>query len=59
MQHGPFLVFFHSGCRLLVPTVLPQATAPIRATRSSEVAVAVRVLNRMLELGRPESVRIA
>ncbi len=25
----------------------------------SEVAIAVRVLNRMLELGRPESVRIA
>ena len=26
--------------------------------RASEVAVAVRALNRMLELGRPESVRI-
>jgi hypothetical protein len=27
--------------------------------RASEVDVAVRALNRMLELGRPESVRIA
>jgi hypothetical protein len=27
--------------------------------RASEVAVAVRALNRMLELGRPESVRVA
>jgi hypothetical protein len=28
-------------------------------SRATEVAVAVRVLNRMLELGRPESVRVA
>jgi hypothetical protein len=27
--------------------------------QATEVAVAVRALNRMLELGRPESVRIA
>jgi len=27
--------------------------------RVTEVAIAVRALNRMLELGRPESVRIA
>jgi hypothetical protein len=27
--------------------------------RAAEVAIAVRALNRMLELGRPESVRIA
>ena len=27
--------------------------------RATEVAVAVQVLNRMLELGRPESVRVA
>ena len=27
--------------------------------RATEVAIAVRALNRMLELGRPESVRIA
>ena len=27
--------------------------------QASEVAIAVRVLNRMLELGRPKSVRIA
>ena len=27
--------------------------------RATEVAIAVHVLNRMLELGRPESVRIA
>ena len=27
--------------------------------KATEVAIAVRVLNRMLELGRPESVRIA
>ena len=27
--------------------------------QATEVAIAVRVLNRMLELGRPESVRIA
>ena len=29
------------------------------ARRATEVAVAVSVLNRMLQLGRPESVRIA
>ena len=27
--------------------------------RATEVAIAVEVLNRMLELGRPESVRVA
>ena len=27
--------------------------------RATEVAIAARVLNRMLELGRPESVRVA
>jgi len=27
--------------------------------RAAEVAIAVRVLNRMLELGRPEYVRLA
>ena len=31
----------------------------IRATSSVEVAIAVDVLNRMLELGRPSYVRIA
>ena len=36
--------------------VLLDGTGPGRAT---EVAIAVRALNRMLELGRPESVRIA
>jgi hypothetical protein len=29
------------------------------ARQATEVAIAVQVLNRMLELGRPESVRIA
>jgi hypothetical protein len=27
--------------------------------RATEVAIAARALNRMLELGRPESVRVA
>ena len=27
--------------------------------QATEVAIAVRVLNRMLELGRPESIRVA
>ena len=29
------------------------------ARRATEVGIAIRALNRMLELGRPESVRIA
>jgi len=29
------------------------------ARQATEVAIAVRVLNRMLELGRPESIRIS
>ena len=37
----------------------PDAPTTKSCNRTTEVAIAVGVLNRMLELGRPESVRIA
>jgi hypothetical protein len=40
----------------VIGDALRSRTEPRQAT---EVAVAVRALNRMLELGRPKSVRIA
>jgi hypothetical protein len=44
-----------SRCKRVIGDALRSRTDPGRAT---EAAIAVRALNRMLELGRPQSVRI-
>ena len=54
--------FRMSYCLVFRPESLPikNVATPTRATvPATEVDVAVHALNRMLELGRPESVRIA
>jgi hypothetical protein len=50
------VLWHHGGCKRVIGDALRSRPDRRRAT---EVAIAVQTLDRMLELGRPESVRVA